>query len=552
MFDPILQREYYQLRAIFEPHQVRTDRLPGKPDIKVDGLVRAYDANVDAKTVLFIRGDERTPDKEPLAPGVPEVLGGQLGDVVPVTLSLGSACPDKRAFVLRETMEAAAAAVHKAAQDVRSAREGMIPSAISLFATSPFGPVAGLAACSKKIDTLARAALEHSLVEARQQGLLATLRAEQLEDIGKKHSPEWQAAATEATRLQRKRAVLEGRYNLAASRRALSVAAAKERANATKKVADAEKALAKAEADASLPASTAYTPRPMATYPRTSTGRRLAFARWIAHRDNPLTARVAMNHLWLRHFGQAIVPSVYDFGRNGKPPSHPALLDWLAAEFMDRGWNMKAMHRLMVTSATYRMASTADAANVVIDRDNRYLWRMPSRRVEAEVVRDSLFYVAGNLDLTMGGPDIPIQQGLTTPRRSVYFQQASEKQMEFLKIFDGPEVVECYRRKESILPQQALALANSELTWNQARVLARVLATQGHASDDAAFTTAAFERVLSRPPTPAELTECVAFLKEQQKQYTDKGATPPPDHGQRAREHLVHVLMNHHDFVTFW
>ena len=98
----------------------------------------------------------------------------------------------------------------------------------------------------------------------------------------------------------------------------------------------------------------------MTRYPETSTGRRLALARWIASKDNPLTARVAVNHLWLRHFGRALVPRVFDFGRNGQVPSHPALVDWLAAEFMGpANWSMKHMHRLMVTSATYRQDSRA-------------------------------------------------------------------------------------------------------------------------------------------------------------------------------------------------
>jgi hypothetical protein len=550
MYDPILQKEYYQVRAIFEPHQVRTDRLPGKPDLKMDGLVRAYDADPQVKTFLFLRGDERTPAKTPLMPGVPEALGGKFDAVQPVNLPPAASCPDKRDFVVRETVAATEAAVRKANIDLQVATVGAVPKVVQLLGQSPVGVVAGWTVSQKTLDTAARVALEASLAQARQQALRTTLRAEQLEDAGKKGSPEWQAAATEATKFQRQRAVVEAHYNLMVSQKALASAPAKGRADAAKKVGDAEKALAKAEAEEHLPSSTAYTPRPVTTYPKISTGRRLAFARWIANRDNPLTARVAMNHLWLRHFGQAIVPSVYDFGRNGKPPSHPALLDWLAAEFMERGWSMKAMHRLMVTSTTYRMDSTADPTDLAIDRDNHYLWRMPSRRVEAEVVRDSLFYVAGQLDPTMGGPDIPIQQGLTTPRRSVYFQQASEKQMEFLKLFDGPEVIECYRRKESILPQQALALANSELTWKQAGLLARTLATRSDASDLAAFTTAAFEQVLSRPPTPQEVAECVAFLKQQVQRYTEKGAKLPADAAQRAREQLVHVLMNHHDFVT--
>ena len=147
------------------------------------------------------------------------------------------------------------------------------------------------------------------------------------------------------------------------------------------------------------------------TYPAESTGRRLAFARWMADPSNPLTARVAINHLWGRHFGRAIVPSVIDFGRNGQRPSHPALLDWLAAELMEHGWSMKAIHRLIVTSATYRQDSTPDAGDLARDPDNMFLWRWAPRQVEAEVVRDCLFAVAGSLDLTMGGPDIDDRAG---------------------------------------------------------------------------------------------------------------------------------------------
>ena len=135
----------------------------------------------------------------------------------------------------------------------------------------------------------------------------------------------------------------------------------------------------------------------------------------------------------------------------------------------------------------------------------------------------------------MGGPDIDHQAGLAVPRRSLYFQHAAEKQMEFLKIFDAAGVTECYRRKESILPQQALALANSELSLRMARRLAGVL-SDGVGADPSAFVTAAFERVLSRPPTDAERAECLRYLG--------------PDARSRRRESLVHVLLNHHDFVT--
>jgi hypothetical protein len=558
MFDPIQQKEYYQVRAIFEPHQVRIDRLPGQPDTAKDGLVHAYDGNPTVATFLFLRGDDRTPDKTPLLSGVPEALGGQSPNIKPVALPLAASCPDKRPFVVQETVVSSEAAIGQARMALAAARRAVLPAIGQAVAADGWQLLLRVPALQKSLNSVLLAEMDVPLAEARHKSLIATIRAEQLEDGGKRSSPDWTAAATEAVHLQRRLALLEARRNLLAARQAAAFAAPKTKVDSRKKVTEAEKALTKAETESLLPATTAYSPRPLITYPRISTGRRLAFARWIAERDNPLTARVAMNHMWLRHFGQAIVPSVFDFGRNGRPPSHPALLDWLASELMDRHWSMKAMHRLMVTSNAYRMASTPDTADLTVDHDNKYLWRMLPRRMEAEAVRDSILYVSGQLDGSMGGPDIDFSRGSTTLRRSLYFRHASEKQMEFLKIFDGPEVIECYQRKESIMPQQALALANSDLTWRQARLLARSLAHRVEKANPARFATAAFEQVLSRSPTAAELAECVAFLQigSQTKlaKPTAGGAVDPrvpaDDQSLRVRENLVHALMNHHDFVT--
>src|SRR5262249_41813011 len=142
------------------------------------------------------------------------------------------------------------------------------------------------------------------------------------------------------------------------------------------------------------------------------------------------------------------------------------------------------------------------------DPDNVHHWRFAPRRVEAEVVRDGLFFLCGQLDRTMGGPDIPHGQGLTVPRRSLYFQHAAEKQMEFLRIFDVASVVECYLRRHAIMPQQALALVNSDLAVRSARLAAGALAERA-GPDPGRFTVLAFERVLSRPPTAQEKVECV-------------------------------------------
>jgi hypothetical protein len=180
--------------------------------------------------------------------------------------------------------------------------------------------------------------------------------------------------------------------------------------------------------------------------------------------------------------------------------------------------------------------------------------------MEAELVRDSVLHVAGNLDATMGGADIDHNQGLTSRRRSLYFRHAAEKQMEFLYLFDAPNVNECYERIESIVPQQALALANSTLALEQSRLLARRLSSK--AAAPAEFITVGFEQVLGRPPTMDERAACEQFLTEQAARFTDRSkltafstgpacAVPPsPDPQQRARENLIHVLLNHNEFVT--
>jgi hypothetical protein len=262
-----------------------------------------------------------------------------------------------------------------------------------------------------------------------------------------------------------------------------------------------------------------------------------------------------------------------EFGQNRKEPSHPALLDWLAAELMqptvdpptDRdagGWSMKHLHRLIVTSNTYQTSSTNDPACYAIDPDNRYLWRTTPRRIEAEAIRDSVLYVAGSLDLTQGGPELDHAKGLSAPRRSVYFRSAPEKQMLFLQLFDMAAPTECYERRESVVPQQALALANSELTVREARRLARRMLGD-KAGDPAAYISAAFERVLTRAPTGDELQTCLGFLDQQSGRFAAQPngfgdttadaadlAKPSAEPATRARENLVHVLLNHHEFVS--
>ena len=300
-------------------------------------------------------------------------------------------------------------------------------------------------------------------------------------------------------------------------------------------------------------------------YPQTSSGRRSVLAKWIADKNNPLTARVAVNHIWLRHFGQAIVETTHDLGRNGSRPTHPELLDWLASELMDSGWSMKHIHRLIVTSETYQLASMLpqsagdEAATVVAknstDPDNKTYWRFPASRMQAEVVRDSLLSIAGELDPAMGGHEIDHKEGMTSRRRSLYFAHHGEEKMEFLELFDAANACDCYKRTSSVQPQQALALTNSELTKSLSRSLAKRLWEKVSVSSEASsdeFIQLAFLQVLNREPREIEFQASQDFLQEQSIRLVaaKKESSADFDASVRSRENLVHALMNHNDFVT--
>jgi Protein of unknown function (DUF1549)/Protein of unknown function (DUF1553)/Planctomycete cytochrome C len=300
-----------------------------------------------------------------------------------------------------------------------------------------------------------------------------------------------------------------------------------------------------------------------------STGRRLALA---------------------RHFGQPLVANMADFGARTEFPIQHELLDWLAVEFMEHDWSMKWLHRCIVTSRAYQSQSSlrgAPEANLEIDPNNLYLWRMNARRMEAEVVRDSLLCLAGALDPEMGGPPLDPARGDDSARRSLYYRFSREDKMDFLVAFDAAGVEECYRRQESIVPQQALALANSEFVWNQARRIAAGLQVDCPQALDHSFIIAAFEHVLGRAPQDAEIEACERFLFSQKRALSDETiltrfpdplppakidpevvrripglplilgeAQPLPpvppnnDPARRAREHLIHALLNHNDFIT--
>ena len=571
-YDPISQNEYYQLRAIFEPHQVRTDRVPGQLDVLKDGLVRVFDADPGGLTYFFPRGDERKPDTNRVVqPAALKILGGHF-EFKSVPLPSLAAFPDKRDFVRRDLIAAAEAAVAEARAAVEKSKLEKEPG----------------------VGKLAELPMRLEIAEAKLASLRAVIRTEELD--GERDSEEWKKAAEVVSGAQRALALSEARLKQHQARVAevesekkadlartalgtmpledgaegaraeaapkLKEAlekAEKELETARQKTAEAEKTLAMARTEAEAPPTTAFQPRAIEAFPAVSTGRRLGFARWLVRPDNPLTARVAVNHIWLRHFGVGLVPTPADFGRNGRRPTHPELLDWLAAELMARNWSMKSIHRLILTSQTYRMASTGERVGLRIDPDNLWLWRMPSRRLEAEAVRDNILHVSGALDPAMGGPEIDHRKGLASRRRSIYFRIAAEKEVEFLKIFDSPSVTECYERRPSVMPQQALALSNSELTLNQARSLARELTLQT-GTDRARFVELAYRRILAREPAPEEIRLCSEFLESPRKGadlrsveapgVAAEGTKPGDDAARKARENLVLVLFNHNDFVT--
>ncbi len=287
---------------------------------------------------------------------------------------------------------------------------------------------------------------------------------------------------------------------------------------------------------------------PTVSFVAESSGRRRALAEWITDRRNPLTARVAVNHIWARHMGKPLVATVFDFGRKGSPPSNPELLDWLAAELIDSNWDMKHIHRLIVNSATYRMASSSAGAhsNVERDPDNYYWWRRVPIRLESQVVRDSILSLAGTLDLTSFGPSVPIANQSDSTRRSLYFFHSNNERNLFLSLFDEALVKECYQRDQSIVPQQALALVNSKMVLDaSARIAERIgseTASRENPLDDEDFVRRAFSRILNITANEKELN---ASLRAMQRWKSVDGGS-----AEAARTNLVWTLLNHNDFVT--
>ncbi len=295
-----------------------------------------------------------------------------------------------------------------------------------------------------------------------------------------------------------------------------------------------------------------------------TTGRRLALARWLTEPSNPLTARVQVNRLWAHHFGRGLVPTLANFGRSGVAPSHPELLDWLAIEFVRSGWSIKAMHRLMVTSTAYRQTSAVDTAKLAADPDNVLLGVWQPRRVEGEVLRDSVLAVAGKLRDRMFGPATPVvaqSDGSVVTgdddagnRRSIYLLVRRSQHLTMFDLFDTPMMeVNCPQRNISTVPMQALVMLHGPFTERAAVALADRIqsATPG---DDSTRIDFAWRLMFARSPRASEtqlLLQSLAAIEQDHLAARGDAATDVDRIAARraAWTQIALVLLNTNEFV---
>ncbi|HVC94140.1 MAG TPA: DUF1553 domain-containing protein, partial [Pirellulales bacterium] len=311
-----------------------------------------------------------------------------------------------------------------------------------------------------------------------------------------------------------------------------------------------------------------------------STGRRRQLAEWLTRGDNPLVARVMVNRIWQHHFGDGLVGSENDFGIMGEAPTHPELLDWLAGEFVARGWSVKQMHRLMVLSNTYQQSSAANPAAEQVDPQCDLLWRFAARRLEAEAVRDAVLAASGRLNHERGGPSVyplispAVLAGQSRPgngwgksepaeaaRRSIYVFVKRTLLVPELEVLDFPDTNgTCEQRQVSTVAPQALTFFNGEFIHEQAGYFAKRLMTE--AADPAARIELAYALAISRPPSDMERATITEFLARQEEQVlrdaqtagqtpagqldAEKGAS---DAAQQALAAFCLVLLNTNEFV---
>lgn len=303
-----------------------------------------------------------------------------------------------------------------------------------------------------------------------------------------------------------------------------------------------------------------------------SSGRRLALARWLTDADTPagsLVLRVRVNRIWQQLFGTGIVSTSDNLGLSGARPSHPELLEWLSCEFRDRGQRLKPFLKLLMTSTVYRQASgqhpggkEGKVSPHKVDPDNRLLWRMPLRRLESEIIRDSILAVSGKLERTIGGSPTPTEAkpdgtlvisdkgplGAGPWRRSLYLLARRNYHPTLLGVFDQPNMtLNCTHRTAAPVVLQTLTMLNDAFVLEQARYLAQRVAQQADvAKPDAAI--AAFQLVLCRGPRPAELAASIAFLRRQADNFREQKLLPAAA-SHKAFEQLCHMLLNTSEFV---
>jgi hypothetical protein len=257
--------------------------------------------------------------------------------------------------------------------------------------------------------------------------------------------------------------------------------------------------------------------------------RRLALADWISDPENPLTARVLVNRLWHYHFGEGLSNTPSDFGNNGEQPIHQDLLDWLASELIALGWSIKAVQRLIVTSATFRQASKPRAEALAVDANCRLLWRFPPRRLEAEVIRDSILFASGSLDPSMGGPgfsafapntnyvrvyDPKVDYGPEDWRRMIYQTKVRMEQDSTFGAFDCPDAGQNQpNRPRSTTPLQALNLFNSIFVNQQASRFADLLLKEA-GDHPVEQVRQGYQRALGREPDAEEFELCLELIQE--------------------------------------
>lgn len=269
--------------------------------------------------------------------------------------------------------------------------------------------------------------------------------------------------------------------------------------------------------------------------------RRQALGNWLTDTEQGaghLLARVIVNRLWQHHLGHGIVTTPSDFGTRGDRPSHPELLDYLADALVKNGWRLKPIHKLIMTSAVYQQSSRTDEGRAKIDRDNRLFWRMPSRRLEAEVIRDTLLAISGTLDLTMYGPGTLDE---ASKRRSIYFTIKRSKLVPMMVIFDAPEALGgMAERPTTTIAPQALHLLNNPQVRGYARAFALRLSQPSETME--ATVRHAYEIALARKPSADELGDAVSFINQQQATYTNEAR-------EQALADFCQVLMCLNEFV---